>query len=641
MTTWTESGFYKAFIPGKNAKGKEKEPIQAYTKEENHQTWEQCQSQNNILGILADDAVLLDPDEEIHSNNLMEIIQGENLQCMTSTREGGRGIHALFLNSGINTGATAVMLACGVVVDIKLGCRNGLDCLKYQGVERVQSFNEPPYQAIPKYLLPLKNCKINFASMGEGDGRNDTLYSYILTLQGNDFSIEEIKQCVTIINKYVLKEPVSDNELEVILRDEAFKKQSFYKGHTFLHDRFAEHIKRTHHVKKINGQLHVFKDGVYIPGYEAIEKAMIAEISSLTDAKRKEVLKYLTVTCEQCSPSGVNLIAFRNGIYDLYTDTLIPFSPDVVITNKIPWDYNANAYDELADKTLNKIACDDPDIRALIEEMIGSCFYRSNTLGGGKAFILTGDGANGKSTLIKTLKVALHTDNISSLDLKELSEKFQNAELFGKLANLGDDIEGEYIPNVASFRKLVTGEQIQVQRKGEKPFEFANYAKMIFSANRIPRLGTSRESYSIMRRLVIIPFNAKFTSDDPDYNPEITWELQKQESVEYLILLGIRALKKVIKDKQFTKSTKVQNEMDDYEQENNPVAAFVEEVGVDSIENEPTSDIYRQYTVFCTENGFREMSKTSFTRQLKVSAGLESVHITRKGKSIRIYSKIE
>ena len=216
-----------------------------------------------------------------------------------------------------------------------------------------------------------------------------------------------------------------------------------------------------------------------------------------------------------------NLIAFKNGIYNILMILSHHSTPEIVITNKIPHDYNPAAKSDLVDTILNNVSCGDERIRALLEETVGSCLYRSNTLAGGKAFILTGIGANGKSTFLDMLKSMLGEENYSSLDLKELSEKFQNAELFGKLANIGDDIDSEYIPNVAVFRKLVTGERIQVQKKGQDPLEFNNYAKMLFSANNIPRLGGAKESYSIMRRLVIIPFNAKFTSDVEGYDPNI------------------------------------------------------------------------------------------------------------------------
>lgn len=63
---------------------------------------------------------------------------------------------------------------------------------------------------------------------------------------------------------------------------------------------------------------------------------------------------------------------------DIVTGQMQPFSPDLVITNQIPWDYNPEAYSELADDTLNKLACGDQPIRALLEECIGYCFYRAN-----------------------------------------------------------------------------------------------------------------------------------------------------------------------------------------------------------------------------------------------------------------------
>ena len=114
-----------------------------------------------------------------------------------------------------------------------------------------------------------------------------------LTLQAADFTIDEIKQCIRIINTYILKEPLPESEIDVILRDDAFKKKAFFKGKTFLHDLFAEHIKRTYNIKKINGQLHIYCDGVYVSGDNQIKKAMLKEISSLTDAKRTEVMKQL------------------------------------------------------------------------------------------------------------------------------------------------------------------------------------------------------------------------------------------------------------------------------------------------------------------------------------------------------------
>src|SRR5690606_10564240 len=221
--------------------------------------------------------------------------------------------------------------------------------------------------------------------------------------------------------------------------------------------------------------------------------------------------------------------------------------------------------------------------RALLEEAIGYCFYRRNELG--KAFILIGDRANGKSTFLDMVKTMLGEENIASLDLAELGDRFKTAELFGKLANIGDDIGDEFIPNAAVFRKLVTGERVNVERKGQDPFEFNNYAKFLFSANNIPRI--KDKTGAVQRRLVIIPFDAKFSPDDPDFDPYIKYKLRDKECMEYLIKIGLEGLKRVLKNQQFTKSDRVEKELQEYEESNNPILGFFKEITLEEVENEP------------------------------------------------------
>ena len=190
--------------------------------------------------------------------------------------------------------------------------------------------------------------------------------------------------------------------------------------------------------------------------------------------------------------------------------------------------------------------------------------YRRNELG--KAFILIGDKSNGKSTFLHVVKNLLGDQNIASLDLKELGDRFKTAELFGKLANIGDDIGDEFIANASVFKKLVTGDRVNVERKGQDPFEFNNYSKFLFSANNIPRI--KDKTGAVQRRLVIVPFDAKFTPNDADFRPFIKDELCEQSSMEYLALLGLQGLKRVLGNAQFTTSSRVQGQLDEYEQNN-------------------------------------------------------------------------
>ena len=608
------------------------------------QTYEQVKNLPEFAGILGEETILIDIDDEKTSDILMNIVDDMQLRCRVYKTT--RGKHFLFKNTDNDSGSfiqptckIKTPLGCGLKADIKVGCKNSYSILKYKDKEREIMYDileDEEYEMVPKWLLPVKN-DMNFLTMESGDGRNQSLFNYILTLQSNDFSVEEARETIKIINKYVLSDPLDDSEIETILRDDAFKKPIFFnKRGGFLFDKFATYLKNNNHIVKINGQMHIYKNGIYVNGQKYIESEMIKHISNLNRAKRAEVLTYLDILIdENTEPSEAEFIAFKNGIYNIDTGDFLPFSPDYVIMNKINFDYVPDAYNKITDDTLDKFACSDEEIRLLLEEVIGYTFYRRNELR--KAFIMIGDKANGKSTYLDMIKTVLGDGNTAALDLKELGDRFKTAELFGKLANIGDDIGDEFIPNPAVFKKLTSGDRLNAERKGQDPFDFNNYSKMLFSANNIPRI--KDKSGAVINRLVIIPFNATFSPNDPDYDPYIKYKLRKPESMEYLIQLGIAGLKRVLNNRRFTTSAKVQKELQEYEENNNPILLFFKEEP--KIENEPTNAVYAKYNEFCLANSFNPMSNIEFSKQVKKRFDLDIVNKTIKGRKYRIFVKKE
>ena len=607
---------FRGYIPTRD-----KQAMQPFKERKNLPTLEEVQDLDEYAGVLGNETILIDVDDAETSELLFRMVQDLELKCRVYATT--RGKHFLFKNTYLTKSWTKGTLAVGITTDGKVGANNSYEILKFGGVERpiLYDFPEGEIQELPKWLTPVKS-NYDFPNLGEGDGRNQTLFNYILTLQSDDFTKEEAREYIRLINRYVLKKPLSDKELDVILRDDAFKKTSFFKGTKFLHDKFATYLKNDCHIIKINGQLHIYQDGVYRSGIEAINRAMVKIFPGIKKAQRSEVIDYLNIICDERQPEPPTRIAFSNGVYDLADEVFKDFSPDMVITNQIPWPYNPAAYSEVLDHTLNRLACDDPEVRALLEEMVGSCFYRSNNLGGGQSFMLSGEGRNGKSTLLKLLQATLSYKNISSIELKQLTEKFANAELVGKLANIGDDIGSEYISDASVFKKLVTGDRIQVQRKGQDPFEFNNYAKLIFSANNIPRIGGGKDSIAVERRIVVVPFNAKFTPDDPDFDPEIIEKLKNQEVFEYLILLGLQGLKRVRANGKYSHCTAADKAKEEYIVENNPVLIFISEEGEDSIVNEPTSAVYQRYKAFCYTGNYQPLSPGPFSKQVNKALNL-------------------
>jgi len=621
---------YKGYVETKGKQSIEK--LKGRTK---FKTYDEVKNASGFGGVLADDTILIDIDDADQSEMMMNIVEEYQLDCRVY--QTSRGRHFLFKNQTIQRNRTHVPLAVGLTADIKVGYRTSYEIIKVDGVERFCEWDIEEggtYQEIPKWLYPVR-AAADFVDMDAGDGRNQALFNYILTLTANDFTVEETRECIRILNRFVLKEPLGDEELEVILRDEAFQKPVFFLGSSFLFDKFAIYLKNNSHVIKVNGQLHIYRDGIYVNGYREIESEMISHIPNLKKTQRREVLDYMELMVEGRQAAEANLIAFNNGIYNVVADELRPFSADVVITNKIPWDYNPDAYSDLADNTLNKLACDDVTIRSLLEECIGYCFYRRNELG--KAFILTGDKSNGKSTYLSCVKVILGEINTSSLDLKELGDRFSTSMMFGKLANIGDDIGDDFLQGsqVAMFKKVVTGDRIKAERKGQDPFEFNPFIKLLFSANDIPRM--KDKTGAVLRRLVIIPFNAAFSKDDPDYDPYIKYKLIQQESMEYLIMLGIGGLKRILENQEFTKSAKVQSQLDEYEEENNPIIAFIADCGEEMIENEPTNEVYKRYQLFCADNNMTPMSNLVFSKQINKRLNFSVVQRKLNGQNRKIF----
>lgn len=621
---------FKGYVITKNKQSIE--PLKGRT---DFRTLDEVENAPEYAGVLNDPIILVDLDDEEESDILFDIVEDKNLCCRVYQTT--RGKHFLFKNYSVDNNKTRAKTGINLTADMKLGLRNSYEVIKFGGKKRKILYDKTDengeYQNIPKWLTPVKTT-YDFYSMKPGDGRNQSFFNYILTLQTYDFTVEEARECIRLINDYVLGEPLSDQELDTILRDEAFQKPIFYQGKTLLHDRFARYLKNNNHIMRINGVLHMYKEGIYRPGTTDIESQMIKLLPGLKMAQRREVLAYLEVLItENINPADANFMAFKNGVYDMVTDQFKDFDPDTIITNRINWNYNPATYSLIADHTLNKMACDDPEIRCLLEEVIGYCFYRRNELR--KAFILIGDRANGKSTYLDMIKSLLGDMNTAALDLKELGDRFKTAELFGKLANIGDDIGDEFIPNPAIFKKLVSGDRVSVERKGKDPFEFNNYSKFLFSANNIPRI--KDKTGAVLDRLVIIPFNAVFSKDDPDFDPYIKYKLREPEVMEYLINIGLQGLKRVLENNGFTVSTKVQKELESYEEQNNPILLFFKECGRAEIINQSTKDIYMQYSVFCAENNMQPMSNIEFSKQVKKKFDLEIMDKRINGKKRRIF----
>lgn len=396
----------------------------------------------------------------------------------------------------------------------------------------------------------------------------------------------------------------------------------FFDGKRFLHNVMGDYLIKVHGVCKINGAVHIYDNGIYKPGEEILHGFMIQLVSELTDARRKEVYKYIKVNPntpeKQLSPPY--LIPFATRIYDVQNDRFLDYTPDHVFLNRFPYDYKPDApICDTVTGTISQIAGNDPEVVNLLYEAMGNCFYLLNSFRG--AVMLYGrSGNNGKSTLLNMITQLLGKENASYLSLQDTAERFRLVEVYGKAANIGDDIPSAYLPESSIFKKLVTGEMVTAEKKGQDPFSFKPYAKMFFAMNGLPPV--SDKSKAFFSRILLIPLNQDFSKSG---KKDVRLKDRKwtQREMECLTWLAVDGLKRLLAQGDFTRPECVQRAVDEYEAENNPIREFLEETG--DITGKSTQEIYYKYQNWCYDSGHKnQMTRKKFTREVCIESGLIS-----------------
>ena len=91
-----------------------------------------------------------------------------------------------------------------------------------------------------------------------------------------------------------------------------------------------------------------------------------------------------------------------------------------------------------------------------------------------------------------------------------LKDTFALSDLEGKDLNIDNELVGQTIKETAVLKRLTGGSRqpIRIQRKNQKAYDTILYAKLFFSANKIPESTDTSNAYN--RRMNIIPFPQYF-----------------------------------------------------------------------------------------------------------------------------------
>lgn len=267
-----------------------------------------------------------------------------------------------------------------------------------------------------------------------------------------------------------------------------------------------------------------------------------------------------------------NLIPVANGVFNFKTQKLEPFDPKFIITSKIKTRYNPLAAKPILggwfdfDVWLSSIACGDSEIITLLWQVMNEAINPNHTRG--KMVIMLGSGANGKGTYQKLLQNLIGAENISNMRPPQFGEKHLLSALEGKVCNIGDDISNKYLDEVSDLMSIVTGDTVQVNPKGKKPYEATYKTLCLFSANELPR--SRNKSQGWYRRLCIVPFNADFNGQKE--RPEIKNEFLSDPSLLEYVLFKVLHMPKF---DSFIDSKAVKQVIAEYKEDNDYILSFV------------------------------------------------------------------
>ena len=501
-----------------------------------------------------------------------------------------------------------------------------------------------------------------------GTGRNTHLFKLASSMQAQSFPDAAIMAAVKEVNLANCEPPLPDREVEKTVRgvcdryekglsDEAVEMQKTALGAAEApsdgtpakqapqgHVAIAEALMRDHRACFIDGMPAVRVGSIYRTGWQAVNAAMVEIKRSIKSAQRREVREYLTIAAPRVEQSRWTLVGFENGVLDIETTEFRDYTDDDVICNVIPHRWNPAAECPEVDALLDRVSCGDQANRDNIEETAALCALRTARFGTCPVFV--GDGANGKSTVLTMIRGLVGMDNISALQPREVNARFQGARLVGKTANLGDDISSEFLTadECAGIKKVATGDLIYSDVKSAEGIEFVPYATMVFSANEFPRLGDSTPG--MYRRLHPIEFNARFTRDDPDYDPNIVDKVTSEEAMERLAVLAMLAVGRLRDNRGMTPNAASERILDAIQEDNNTVLmwARMTDTAEAGVIGRAAADVYRDYKEWCFDSNAKPLGVKKFNKALRTLWHVEPgdpEHATYHGRqtTVRHYRK--
>lgn len=541
--------------------------------------------------------IFFDFDEQPYVDKIIKIIEKSALKCkMLKT---SKGVHFLFkTNRNKITNVTKKYNWLGLKCDIKgVGlAEDGKQCyqaIKVDGILRKETclnynINEGleglDYAPIWLYCSP-KNMQIDLTEDQTGN-RNDMFHGTLMIGAKKDgFSYNEYVEMAHLINSYVLPSGLSEDELNNAIRIEEWDKLTIneYNEKTLLLDMALDVI--THWNCRISkGNLIFFDEnlGHYSNNESILERYLQEKYAeqNITKSRIREVRNQMDIQlytykkyqCERDSQYIVckdKLVSMWNDEIKDMTRTIIT---DVVYPYSIMTQEEVNNYDGIGKKFLNDISCNNAELEKVICECLGCMLAPTNHFG--KIFIWYGNGANGKTVLVKVMQTIMG-DLLTNCNILKINDRFTLSRAYKGIANITDDVGVTTIKETGLLKSIIDGSEIEIERKYYDPIKWQPNSQFVMCCNQVPSIKDTTKG--MLRRLAFIPFDLQLKENEIDrdlFNKllgtsiKLKDEDKNDNALRYIMTKAIFAYRDAYKAGSLTILSKQKQLLEEFEEEN-------------------------------------------------------------------------
>lgn len=423
-------------------------------------------------------------------------------------------------------------------------------------------------------------------------------------------------------------------------------------------EKAVEFIKKRNRIYTIRDddkpELWIYRDGIYQPNGKTYIKNICRLLfgeAYTTHLANVVVEKIQTDTYIDPNDffviKDIYKIPVLNGILNLKTKELEPFSPHYFFFNKLPIIYDPDKKPETIIKFFNDILKDQNDINVL-QELFGYLLLRDYKFE--KAFMFLGDGRNGKGKTIELMKRFIGAENCANISLIEIEKNsFALSQLHNKMANLSADLSKHALVNTGNFKTLTGHDLISADRKFQTRVNFVNYAKMIFACNELPT--THDITTAFFNRWLLIDFPFTFVSKEeydklPNKNNykiadrQIIEKISTEDELTGLLNFALEGLNRLLERQSFSSSTSTEETKKRWLRKSNSLNAFYMDCIKEDFESWIGKDNFKEvYVDYCRIHKLNIASDKEIKQSLEMQ-GIIDGRITSEGVQFRVWKGI-